>query len=117
MKKQISEYKNRFLKIIFKYLNKDDCAVILFGSHANNNAHKFSDIDLMLMCKNKISATDFLNIKEELNNEVIYDVDIVDFNEVSDNIKKDFFSKRMEIWHIGKNYIETLKNLKKHFLN
>jgi len=113
----IKKYKDKILKIILNKINKDECIIFLFGSYANNTYNRGSDIDIGILYNQKIKDIEFLEIKEELNNEFLVDIDLIDFNEVSKNVRDGILNKEIKIWHIGKNCNELLKNLKKHIKN
>lgn len=107
------KYKQAILNIIFKRLNREECVVFLFGTYAEGSAIRSSDIDIGILSKHKISDKDFVEIQEELNNNVLTlrKIDFVDFASVNEDIKKEAL-KEIELWHTGKNCQGLLKNLK-----
>lgn len=109
----IYKHKPFILKTIFKRINKDDCIVFLFGSYAEGKQIRSSDIDIGILARNAVSPKDYIEVQEELNNNipVLRQIDFVDFASVDKKVKKEAV-KEIEIWHTGKNCHELLKTLK-----
>ena len=60
--------------------------VVVFGSRVRGNAKKYSDVDLAILDTNKISTKTLRKIKDSIDPQIDYLLDIVDYNSVS----KDF---------------------------
>ena len=111
--KTLMRYKQAILDSIFERLNKNDCIIFLFGTFAEGDTVRSSDIDIGILGRDKISDRDFVMLQEELNTNVptLRKIDLVDFSNVDRKVREEAL-KEMEIWHIGKNCRELLKNLK-----
>ena len=98
---------------MFSRLNKENCIVFLFGSHAKGEALEGSDIDIGILYNRKVSARDFVEAQEALNTHLstLRKIDLVDFSSVDKKVKQEAL-KEIQIWHVGKNCRELLKNLK-----
>jgi len=100
---EISEkIKKQILDIIFKYIDKNSCDVFLFGSYASEKARQSSDIDIGIDCNKKLSLTELLTIKEDLNEnvDILRKIDIVDFKSDLDEDFKKITLKDRKIWHM-----------------
>ncbi len=75
----------------------------------NNTYNRGSDIDIGILYNQKMRNIEFLEIKEELNSKFLIDIDLVNFNEISENVRDGVLDKEIKIWHIGKNCNELLK--------
>ncbi len=109
-----SRIKTQILDIIFGQVPKNDCVVFLFGSHATGDAIHSSDIDIGLLAKKSVPSRAFVEIQEQLNNDIstLQKIDIIDFSSVNEKIKTEAL-KEIKIWHEGKNCRGLLKNLKR----
>lgn len=109
----IEKYKDDILNIIFERLGKEECIVFLFGTHAQGNAVRSSDVDIGILSNHDIRPDDFVEIEEKLNNEVPFlrKIDLVDFSAVDQKVKEEA-TKEMIIWHIGRNCRGLLKSLR-----
>ena len=107
------KYKKLILSEIFRYIEKEDCIVFLFGSFAEGNPQRSSDIDVGILYNLSVSDKNFVEACEAVENVVptLRHIELVDFNSVDKKIKAEAI-KEMKIWHIGKNCRELLKNLK-----
>lgn len=84
------KFKQSVLKIINKYLDPDRYQVFFFGSRVKGDNFERSDIDLGIDGPVRVSAGIKLKIQEELDDlPLLYKIDVVDFNNVSKNFKKE----------------------------
>ena len=80
----ISEIK----KIVFQFLNPQKDRVFIFGSRAIGGERKFSDVDIGIESKRKLTGEILVNIREAFEESNIpYTVDVVDFSNVSEKFK------------------------------
>ncbi len=85
-------------KIIFKYLSPKDHQVFLFGSRAVGNNNTKSDYDVGILGPKEIPTLNLSAIREELeNSNIVYKVDVVDFNRVSPRFKG-LALKKIKLW-------------------
>lgn len=105
--------KKAIFKILFERFQPEDCIVFLFGSQATGEAIEASDIDIGILCRDKISAKAFVETEEGLNNNLptLKKIDLVDFSSVDKKVRQEAL-KEIKIWHVGKNCHALLKNLK-----
>jgi len=103
-------YMNLIGNAIEKTLKKE-CVIVFFGSILDDRFNRSSDIDVAIFCKDKLSAKEIVELKENFEKiPTLRDIDLVDIR----NIKSiDFLENVLEgiIW---KNSLELLKDLKKH---
>lgn len=75
--------------IIFKYLSPDRYRVFLFGSRASGKSSPWSDYDVGVLGKEKISLTTLALIDEELENSSLpYRVEVVDFKRAGEKFAR-----------------------------
>jgi len=87
--------KNTLLNTLGK---KDEYKVFLFWSRVIWNYRKNSDYDIWIIkWKNRIDFLELIRMKSELN-ELPYLIDLVDFNDVSDDFKS-LALKKIEKWN------------------
>jgi len=80
--------KKEILEILGKYLDLSKYKVFFFGSRVRGNSDERADIDIGIEGP-EIPAYTKLEIEEELENlPILYKIDFVDFNNVSDKFKK-----------------------------
>ena len=80
--------KKEILEILGKYLDLSKYKVFFFGSRVRGNSDERADIDIGIEGP-EIPAYAKLEIEEELENlPILYKIDLVDFNNVSDKFKK-----------------------------
>jgi predicted nucleotidyltransferase len=80
--------KKEILEILGKYLDLSKYKVFFFGSRVSGSGDSRSDIDIGIEGP-EIPAYTKLEIEEELENlPILYKIDFVDFNNVSDKFKK-----------------------------
>lgn len=83
-RKTIEEIK----RILFRHLDPQKHQAFIFGSRAMGSGKKFSDIDIGIISPEKIGAELLGNIREESENSNLpYNIDIVDFNTVSERFR------------------------------
>lgn len=107
--------KKQVLEIIFKYIQKDNCIIFLFGSLAQNEVYPSSDIDIGLVTEEPLENSILVKIKQELEQvKTLRDIDIIDFLSIQD---KDFLKialREVKIWHQtsrSKSYLANLRKL------
>ena len=100
----LTKEKVQILNAVFARISKDDCIVFLFGSHATGETVRGSDVDIGILSRSAISAKDFVEIEEDVNNNTagLKKIDLVDFSTVSKKIRQEAL-KEIKIWHEGKN--------------
>ncbi len=80
---------DEFKKTVFKYIDPKSSKVFIFGSRATGTNRKFSDIDLGIEPKSELPIMTKIDLEDEFDqSDLPYRVDIVDFNNVSENFKK-----------------------------
>ncbi len=88
----------RLLKIFQTNIDSKKARVYLFGSRANRSYRKSSDIDLAVK-SSEISPIILSHIREDLHESHIpYKVDLIDFNEVNESLKKEIQNEGILIW-------------------
>lgn len=111
---KLENYKKEILNILFERFDRDKCVVFVFGSHATHEAVKSSDIDIGILCTEKIRADDFVVTHEKLNEEIplLREIDLVDFATLDEGVRREAI-KEIRVWHTGKNCRELLKNMRR----
>ena len=98
-----TKYLNLAKAIILKSVPKDKYAVFLFGSRANGKSSRTSDIDVGIYGEKELPIMIKSTIEDELEESTIpYYVDIIDFNDVSEEFKK-VALQSIVVWHNPKN--------------
>jgi uncharacterized protein len=83
----IVQYKKNIIETILKYLPAAN--LYLFGSRAKGKHHETSDIDIAIDNKTKIEKKIVCQLKNSIDSlNIPYTIDIVDFNNVSEILKK-----------------------------
>jgi len=84
------QIENQIKTIIFKYLPPQEYQIFLYGSRAAGRARKWSDYDIGIIGKKHIPSPTITVIEEELENsfDIPYNVDVVDFSQVSKDFKQ-----------------------------
>lgn len=110
---EIAKWRDPILKIIFRHLSGEDCVVFLFGSFAQGESVRGSDIDIGIISSGPLSPGAFLALQEEIDTElpILRKVDLVDFNSVDRQVREEAL-KEIQIWHIGKKCGDLSKSLK-----
>ena len=99
-----TKYLNLAREIILKSVPKDKYAVFLFGSRANGKSKKTSDIDIGIYWETPFPRIKKIIMEEELEESNIpYYVDIIDFNDVSEEFKK-VALQWIVVWSNPKNF-------------
>ena len=86
-------------KIILENIPLDKYAVFVFGSRAGEECKSYSDLDVGILGEEKLSGTLLYRVRNLLEDSTIpYKVDLVDFNNVSNDFKK-IALKKIKIWN------------------
>lgn len=89
------------LDLVKKILRKNlpqDAKVFVFGSRANGTAKKFSDLDLAIDVKHKISLSDFAKIHSDFEeSDLPYKVDIIDLKTIEESFRNKIASDLIAI--------------------
>jgi len=81
-------------KIIFRFLNKKDYQVFIFGSRAKGKAKRYSDYDIGIFGKRPVKWNILAKIEETLEESNLpYKVEVVDFSFVSPEFRNVALSK------------------------
>ncbi|MFH0938880.1 MAG: nucleotidyltransferase domain-containing protein [Planctomycetota bacterium] len=108
------ELKQEILAVVFKYVAKENCAVFLFGSLAQNKVYPSSDIDIGIISDKSLENSVVVKIKEELQEaKTLRDIDIADFSSIQDKKFLKIALRAIQIWHQTKRSKAYLSNLKK----
>jgi len=85
--------------IILKFVPKNEYAIFLFGSRAEGNERRASDIDIGILGMKEFPVLIKSDLEDELEESIIpYKVDIIDFATVSEEFKKTAL-KHIQIWN------------------
>jgi len=79
------------IKIVKEIIEKyaADCRVYVFGSRVKNTVKKTSDLDLLFEAPQKLGFLRIQEIKEAFQeSDLPYRVDVIDYNDISENFKK-----------------------------
>ena len=83
---------------------KQELKILAYGSRVNGEAHDTSDLDLVLVSKNKekININDFVNFIEALKDSNIpIFVQVLDLNRIPETIHKNILDNNEELMRIG----------------
>lgn len=84
--------------IVSSNLPDNSYDAFIFGSRANGNNRKSSDIDLGIMGTKPVSAENYLNLVQAFDDsDIPYRTDVVDFATVSDKFKKQALTKVIKL--------------------
>jgi len=73
------------------------CEVRMFGSRVNGTAGKHSDVDLAIICKDKLQRRTKTLLKEAFEeSDLPFRVDIIEYNAVSDSFRE-IIDKQYEV--------------------
>ena len=78
--------------------------VYLFGSYAKNRENKNSDIDIAVLCKNRINPVLLFNFQLYLGQVANRTVDLIDMNVVGDALKIEIISARYPLYEVSLDY-------------
>jgi len=85
-------------EIIFTYLDLKKDQVFIFGSRAQNNAKKFSDLDIGIVSNREIRGYILEEIKEKFEeSDLPYIIDLVNFADVSKEFRKQAMQKLLPL--------------------
>lgn len=94
---EIQEKLEQIKNFLIERCNVD--AIIIFGSYARNTQNKESDIDIAIKTPNDISKLEMFNLKNELEEIVKIDVDLVNLDaELSDGFRYEILINGEEIF-------------------
>ena len=86
-------------KAVFKHIPKNKYNIFLFGSRARKKHRFAADIDIGIQGKEPIDQNLIYKIKDEIEESVVpFNVDIIDFNNVSNEFKEEAL-KNIKIWN------------------
>lgn len=83
---------------------KQELKILAYGSRVNGEAHDTSDLDLVLISKNKekININDFVNFIEALKDSNIpIFVQVLDWNRIPETFHKNILANNEELLRIG----------------
>ena len=82
--------KKEILAILRKYLNLEEYKVFFFGSRVRGDNFPRADIDIGILGKKRVAPEIMFQIKEEIEKiPTLYQIDLVDFSQVSEKFKKE----------------------------
>lgn len=91
----------RYLEMIRAILDKHllNCQVWAFGSRVKGHAKKYSDLDLVVVGKEKIPGKVVYLLKDEFQeSDLPFRVELLDYNALSEEFKKVILDKYEVIW-------------------
>ena len=87
--KSEKELKKEILQIAEKYLDLSQYQLFFFGSRVSGKSFERSDIDVGIQGHQKLPFIAKMQIEEDLENlPTLYKIDLIDFNDVSEDFKK-----------------------------
>ena len=112
--KILSDVKVIVLRVILNYLPQKNVFIFLFGSQVSKEEFSASDIDVGLLCDDKVDNSILVKIKDEIAEKVrtLRHIDLIDFNTVNDKLFLESALRRIIIWHEtpkSKIYLDNLK--------
>ncbi len=91
-------YLNQIKDLVLSELKDDQMKIFVFGSRAKGNYRPGSDVDIGFIPQGRLNAGKISFLKEKIEDSNIpYKVDIVNFNEVSDEFRRQAM-KNTIIW-------------------
>lgn len=85
----LQKIKDNVLEAVQRHLDLNQYKLFFFGSRVAGKGNERSDVDLGILGEKPISAGIFSEIEDEIENiPVLYTIDIVDFNNVSEKFKQ-----------------------------
>ena len=103
------ELENKIKNIMEKKLWKNKFSYFLFGSRVKWDYRKNSDYDIWIKWKEKLELRKYLQLKRLLNDEINYNIDLVDFNRVWNDFRN-IALKNIKLWNKWKNIELIEKN-------
>lgn len=94
MKAHIEEIKQKILPILRRY---DVKRAGIFGSHARGEIKEDSDIDILVEIESDISLLDFVGLKQEIEEALGREVDLVEYNTVKPLLKERILNEQVAI--------------------
>ena len=89
---------NSVKEIVLDALKNDEVIIILFGSAARGDAHRYSDIDIGILPKNGYKKEKLILLKEKFEDlNIPYRVELVDLTTVSTAFKENVLKEGM-VW-------------------
>lgn len=86
-------------KILNKYLDRNTHQAFIFGSYVSGTDTNSSDIDIGIQGKTQLPGNKLVEIEEEFgNSELPYQVDVVDFNQVSKQFKRQVNKRYLSLY-------------------
>jgi predicted nucleotidyltransferase len=101
----------KIYKILEKNLNNDKYTYFLFGSRAIWNYKNNSDYDVWIFWDKKLNLKKYIRLKRELNDNIYYPINLVDFNTVWKSFSN-IALKKIKLWNLWKNTKLIKKNIK-----
>lgn len=86
-------------KKIIKELNPQ--LIYLFGSYAKNRENDESDIDVAMLCKEKIDSVKLFDLQLSLGHILNKDVDLIDMNDIDIPFKIEIISARYPLFELS----------------
>lgn len=84
--------------VVLQFFEDEDVKILLFGSSARGDSHRYSDIDIGILPNNGYNKEKLILLRERLENmNIPYSVDLVDISKTSDDFKENVF-KEGKIW-------------------
>lgn len=84
--------------IIYRFLDPREYEIFIFGSQANGQAERFSDYDIGISGKGHLSLKKLSLIREAFEeSDLPFNVDIVDFSQVSSRFRKQALSRIIKL--------------------
>lgn len=78
----------KIIKDILKY-HLSECEVRVFGSRVHGGAKSYSDIDLVIVDREKVDIKTMFNIQEAFEESTLpFRVDMIDWHRISDEFKR-----------------------------
>ncbi|MCP5053747.1 MAG: nucleotidyltransferase family protein [bacterium] len=93
--KNVDNVKEKILPILEKYQVK---RASFFGSVAQGNLRKESDIDILVELSDQLSLFDFIGLKHELEDKVGRKVDLVEFDTIKKALKERILAQQVPIF-------------------
>ncbi len=93
-----NKYLAQLKNLVLDELKSQNIKIFMFGSRARGDNYIGSDVDIGLIPKGKMDSNKISLLKEKIDNSNIpYKVEIVNFNDVSEDFKSEAL-KDIEIW-------------------